>query len=69
MKKNNPDNPVRNFPAAAQIADPYSQRQQPLTEILKHHEHSQLRYRKAFFTIGFILILMITAIAIFLLSN
>ena len=69
MKKNNPDNPVRTFPATAPAADPHSRRQQPLTEILKHHEHSQLRYRKAFFTIGFILILMITAIAIFLLSS
>ena len=69
MKRNNPGNPIRDLPAVQQGIDPFNHRQQPLPEILRHHAHSQRRNRKTMLTVGFVLILVISVIAILLLSH
>ena len=69
MKKNNPDGPVRDLPIAQAGPDPFNHRQKPLPEILRYHAHSQRRNRKTFLTVGFVLILVISVIAILLLSH
>jgi len=69
LKKNNPGGPVRDLPTPQTGPDPFNHRQQPLPEILRHHAHSQRRNRKTLMTVGFILILAISIVAILLLSH
>ena len=68
MKKNNPDGPIHNMPTALPAA-PFSLRQQPLPEILRHHAHNQRRNRKTMLTVGLVLVLVISVIAILLLNH